>query len=96
MRHGDGLVGVGQAHVEDDHGRRVVSRSVADLVLVGAVSPGYQRHPGGGLRRHREPGVGVTGLAIVRGSGQRHQAFSVPLRRVLPVAAALRLLRVRL
>lgn len=96
VRHRNGVVGVGQANVEDDHRRRVVGRSVADLVRVRAVSPGYQRYPGAGLRRYREPGVGVAGLAIMWGGGQHDQAFSVPLWRVFPVAAALRFLRVRL
>lgn len=96
VRHRNGVVGVGQANVEDDHRRRVVGRSVADLLLVCAVSHGYQRYPGAGLRRYREPGAGVAGLAIVWGGGQHDQAFSVPLWRVFPVAAALRFLRVRL
>lgn len=96
VRHRNGVVGVGQANVVDDHRRRVVGRSVADLVLVRAVSPGYQRYPGGGLSRYRKAGVGVAGLAIMWGGGQHDQAFRVPLWRVFPVAAALRFLRVRL
>ena len=67
MRHRNGVVGVAQTNVEDDHRRGVVGRSVADLVLVGAVSSGYQRYPGAGLRRYREPSVGVAGQAIMWG-----------------------------
>lgn len=96
MRHCDGVVSVSGPHVKDDHRRGVVGCSVADLVLVGAVAPGYKRYPGPGLCGHREPGVGVAGVAVVRGRGQDHHPFSVPLRRVLPVATALRLLGAKL
>ncbi len=96
MGHGDGVVSVSGPHVKDDHRRGVVDCSVADLVLVGAVAPGYQRYPGPGLCGHREPGVGVAGLAVVRGGGQDHHPLGVPLRRVLSVATALRLLGAQL
>lgn len=92
MRHRDGVVSISRAHVEDDHRRGVVSCGVADFVLVGAVAVGYQSYPGPGLCGHREPGVGVAGLAVVRGSGQHHHPLGVPFRRVLPVPTALRLL----
>lgn len=94
--HGDGVVGVGGAHVEDDHRRGVLGRGVPDLVPVGAVSRGDQGDPGPGLLRHREPGVRVAGLAIQRGRGQDHHPPGVPLRGVLPVPAALRLLGAQL
>lgn len=92
MRHRDGVVGISGPHVEDDHRGGVVGCSVADLVLAGAVSPGYERYPGPGRSGHREAGVGVAGLAVVQGGGQDHHPIGVPLRRVLPVPAALRLL----
>lgn len=88
MRHRDGVVST----VEDDHRRGVVGGGVADLVLAGAVSPGYQSDPGPGLSRDLEPGVGVAGLAVVQGGRQDHHPLGVPLRRVLPVTTALRLL----
>lgn len=92
MGHRDGVVSISGPHVKDDHRRGVVERSVADLVPAGAVAPGYQRYPGPGLCGHREPGVGVAGLAVVRGCGQDQHPLRVPLRRVLPIATALRLL----
>lgn len=93
MAHGDGVVGVGGAHVENDHRRGVVGGSMADFVPGSAVPMGYQRYPAGrGLRGHHEPGVGFTGLPVQRGGGQHHHPLGVPLRGVLPVAAALRLL----
>ena len=92
MGHRDGVVSISRPYVEDHHGRGVVCCCVADLVLVGAVAPGYERHPGPGLCGHCEPGVGVAGMAVVRGCGQDHHPLGVPLRRVLPVSPALRLL----
>lgn len=92
MGHRDGVVSIRRPDVKDDHRRSVVGCSVAYLVLIGAVTPGYESDPGPGLWWHIKPGVGVAGLAILRGSGQHHHPLGVPLRRVLPVAAALRLL----
>lgn len=96
MRHGDGVVRVGGAHIKDDHRRGVVGCSVADLVLVGAVAPGYERHPGPGLSGHREAGVGVAGLAVERCCGQDQHPLGVPLRRLLAISPALRLLGAQL
>lgn len=92
MRHRDGFVSISRPHIEDDHRRGVMGCGVADLVLVSAVAPGHQRYPDPGLCGHREPGVGVAGLAVVWGSGQHQHPLGVPLRRVLPVPTALRLL----
>lgn len=95
MGHRNGVVSISRADVEDDHRRRIVSSCVADLVLIRAVPAGYQGDPGPGLRWH-EPGTGVAGLAVVQGGGQDHHPLSVPLGRVLPVAATLRLLAAQL
>lgn len=95
MGHRNGVVSISRADVEDDHRRSIVGCCVADLVLTRAVPVGDQSDPGSGLRWH-EAGIGVAGLAVVRGGGQDHHPLSVLLGRVLPVAATLRLLAAQL
>lgn len=45
MWHGNGVIGVAGAHIEDDHSRCIESRSMSDLLPVGTVSSGYQCYP---------------------------------------------------
>lgn len=95
MGHCNSVVSINRADIEDNHRRSIVGCCVTDLVLIRAVPAGYQGDPGPGLW-WREPGIGVAGLAVVRGGGQDHDPLGVPLGRVLPVAATLRLLAAQL
>lgn len=94
--HGDGLVGVAGAHVVDDDGGGVLGGGVADLVLVGAVSPRDEGHPALARRRGVEAGAGVAGVAVGGGGGEGHLPAGVLLGRLLAVAPALALLAVEL